>query len=99
MLGKSQLLARSPMALRVDQLLARLVEAQVGSGVAPPKTSRRKALAAVQLQDFHGGSSVSVKEYQDRKKSIRACQILYDLEPHEMAIKVWLACKGEAKRA
>ena len=40
-----------------------------------------------------------MKEYRDWKKIIKAHEIIHELQPHETAMKIYLARKGDAKRA
>ena len=83
------------------QLLQKLVDAQVAGAASSghsPK-ARGKVLAHVNLPEFHGGSSVSARDYRDWKRNVKAIQIIHELQPHELAMKIWLACRGDARKA
>ena len=55
----------------LEKLLAKLVDA--ATGAAAPHAdgkSKRKALSAVKIPEFQGGTAVSVKEYRDFKQIV-----------------------------
>ena len=83
----------------LERLLTMLTEAQLNHGAAAPKNVNYKALARMDIPEFHGGTAVSVHEYREFKRVVAINQKLYNAEPEQVAVRVWLACRGEAKRA
>ena len=60
------------------------------------KTGRPKSsLGAVKIEEFHGGHDP--KRYKRWKKAVLALFRLYNLEESELAMLVYLACRGEAR--
>ena len=82
------------------QLLQKLVENQVnmGGAVSPKAHSRGKKLASISFPEFHGGNC-TVKQYREWKEVIKTYELMYEMEPQEVAMKIWLACRGQAKQA
>ena len=67
------------------------------NGAAAPKQNNYMVLSNIRIPDFFGGTAVSVKEYRDFKKYVQVNQELYQALPEQMAMCVWLACKGDAR--
>ena len=82
----------------LEQLLTKLTDAHITNGAAAPKNVNYKALARMDIPEFHGGTAVSVHEYREFKRVVAINQKLYNAEPEQVAVHVWLACRGEAKR-
>jgi hypothetical protein len=57
----------------------------------------KHSLAAIKIEEFYGGSSVTVYAYRTWKKRVLATAMLYKLTDAELALMIYLQVKGLSK--
>ena len=61
------------------------------------QNQNKRNLASVRIEEFNGGSGVSVHSYRMWKKSVLATSRLYKLTEQELALVIYTQVKGKAK--